>query len=220
MSNNNNKINLSTINSLALAQCINFIDTLDDLAIEAKSYTSERKNLLKKIEAIKEKTDCTAEEIKEAEKKVVALQVSHKDINEKLNDSFSPIYNTVLISGLYAGYVEYLNNPSSNSFHDVVCDFLNELEIKTPDKGLDFVVTKLTRSLGARCGGIKAVLTNRKFTQVMSEKQFKKLFMSTFIDLLIEKNVLDIEKTALNIARKEAKKAEAEKTEEKEEEIA
>ena len=187
LTNKNAKINLATIEQNALTLIKTFTALMQELALENKDFTDKKKVLNEKYEvALKENN---VDKIKESDKAIKAETVRHQDETKRINTSLKSVYN-LIPETMYKAYCTHLASPSSNDFTVAVRNFLQSINIDTPDKGTNFVVTKLVRSMGAKTTSCPTILEHKKYTQAMSVRQFNKLFIASFTDMLVEKKVI------------------------------
>lgn len=110
-----------------------------------------------------------------------------KPINEEINSAY-----TFVTDGLYDGYVLKVEKQKRGDFLKYMNRFLEDIGIpETSQSALCKLSEQISDRLGVTVSSSKQILENKTFSCSLKRKQFNKLFMSVFCDILIMNGVLE-----------------------------
>lgn len=111
--------------------------------------------------------------------------MKHDNIVKPLKEAMKNSY-TLIPEGLYEAYTLKFEGKNTE-FVNSVNTFLVGIGIECPKQGVvRKTADRIALMMGARLATSKQVLENNAFTSVMKKNQFNKLFMSAFIDVLVQ----------------------------------
>ena len=117
-----------------------------------------------------------------------AMRIEDDKHAKILNPIKSVMQNSYALipEGLYEAYTLKFEGKNAD-FVSAVNTFLVGVGIECPKQGVvRKTADRIALMMGARLATSKQVLKNNTFTSVMKKSQFNKLFMSAFIDVLIQ----------------------------------
>ena len=192
------RIDFSAINPKAKAQLEAFAAARIEIAKEDIRHKGIMKHLNNQLEAIKENRDLNLrngmklEEVLvqfptiEVEKAINKENILHKEIMKPLNEELTSTYAFVP-KNLYYGYKLKIESGKRGEFLLAVKTFLVNIGVKDEDisqSALCKLSERISDWLGVTVSKSKILLEHGNFSSVVGDKQFYRLFMSVFCDML------------------------------------
>lgn len=166
-----------------------------------KPLKDKKEQILAKRKAELSKGEKTRDEIismfpiEEIEASINAENVKHADINKPLNEKIEDALD-LIPDATYDSYIKKIDNGKRGDFINNISLFLDEIGMnqkeQNPAQVRNFAET-LSDKLGSRISNSRTLIEKKKFSSSMSKKQFGKLFLSIFCDILISENAMTIE---------------------------
>lgn len=127
----------------------------------------------------------------EVENAIRAEKNLHKKNMKPINDEINSTYSFVT-DGLYDGYVLKVEKQKRGDFLKYVNKFLKDMGIsEISQSALCKLTEQISDRLGVTVSSSKQILEDKTFSCSLKRKQFNKLFMSIFCDILIMNGVLE-----------------------------
>lgn len=199
-------VDFKNMNEVALAQLKAFANSRLDIAKEDIRYKETMKPLKAKLESIRaDRENDLAQGINrdeviskhstlDTENAIRAEEKKHADIVEPLNKALKDTY-AFIPENMYDAYVKKVNECKRGAYLDCVQTFLVNLGIEsTSQSAICRLSEQIADRLGARVSTSKKLVEDGQFSSEMKKGQFSKLFMSVICDILVQKNVLTVEK--------------------------
>lgn len=196
-------IDFTQINEKALSQLKNFSAARIAIAKEDQRHKEVISPLKKQLEALHEnrENDINAGISRdEVIMKYSTIEVDnairkennlHKEIMEPLNDELNSTYGFVP-DCLYDGYVRKIELGKRGDYIKYVNDFLENLGIKeVSQSALCKLAEQISDFLGVTVSTSKKLLKDGVFCCVLKRRQFNKLFMSVFCDILVVNGAME-----------------------------
>lgn len=128
----------------------------------------------------------------EVDKAIRAENILHKEIMQPLNFELSSTYGFIP-DGLYDGYVLKIENQRRGEYLKYIQCFLEDMGIiEISQSALCKLAEQISDRIGVTVSKSKTLLKDRIFSCVLNRKQFNKLFMSVFCDILVLNEVMVI----------------------------
>lgn len=197
-------IDFTQINKTVLAQLNKFSAARISIAKEDQRHKLIIDPLKKQLEAIHEskENDINAglplDDVLskfptiEVDNAIRAENILHKEIMQPLNLELNSTYGFIP-DGLYEGYVLKIENQRRGEYLIFIQRFLEDMGITEISQ---FALCKLAEQISDRIGVTvsksKTLLEDKVFSCVLNKKQFNKLFMSVFCDILVINEVMTI----------------------------
>lgn len=198
------KINFNTMNTTTLSTLSAFCEARIALAkaeIEHKKIIAPLQSELAEIKEKRTKalaegrpTDEVIREFStlEVDKKITAEENRYDEVKKPLNKAVKDTYKFVP-ENAFESYEKKFNEGKRGEFLDMIAEFVENLGIIEKSEGaIRKFAEELSDRLGVRVATSKNLLKNGTFTNTMNKGAFNKLFMSAFIDLLVNKGVLSV----------------------------
>nr|DAO66589.1 MAG TPA: hypothetical protein [Caudoviricetes sp.] len=160
-----------------------------------------------KTEADRKADESLQAKISQVELELMALEKAYK---EEVKPYQQRIKNTLSIvdSELYTGYIEKITTLKRGKFLEAIRKFADVLEIEKPKQAQVLgTASAISELIGAKLAANKKIVDG-KYIDVLSENQFKKLFMSAFCELYIKIDVEKVTEEAEEIVQRAIKIAE------------
>lgn len=193
-------IDFAQMNKAALKQLENFSAARIAIAKEDQRHKSIIVPLKKKLEAIHESRDANInagfpldDVIREfptieIENAIRVENILHKENMKPLNLELTSTYGFIE-DGLYNGYVLKIENQRRGEYLKYIQRFLEDIGIVEVSQS---ALCKLAEQISDRItvNKSKTLLEDKVFSCVLNRKQFNKLFMSVFCDILVMNGVM------------------------------
>lgn len=196
-------IDFTQINEKALAQLKNFSATRIAIAKEDQRHKEVLGPLKKQLEAIQESRDenlrhnfsrdevLTKFSTVEVENAIRKENDLHKEIMRPLNDELKSTYG-FMEDGLYDGYVLKIEKQKRGEYLKYINRFLEDMGIvEVSQSALCKLAEQISDRIGVTVSKSATVLKDKVFSCVLNKKQFNKLFMSVFCDILVINGVME-----------------------------
>lgn len=197
-------IDFTQIDKKALTQLEKFSVARIAIAKEEQRHKSIINLLKKKLEAIHEsrendiKAGIPLDDILvkfptiEVDKAIRAENILHKEIMKPLNFELKSTYGFIP-DGLYDGYVIKIENQRRGEYLKYIQRFLEDMGIiEISQSALCKLAEQISDRIGVTVSKTKTLLEDGVFSCVLNRKQFNKLFMSVFCDILVLNEVMTI----------------------------
>lgn len=197
------KIDFSQINETALAQLKSFSSAMIAKAHEDERHKAERKALNARLEAIKENREenlshgMLRDEVLikfstlEVDNALRAEDELHKKLMEPINLELNSAYSFIP-KGLYDGYVRKIELQKRGDYIKYINGFLENLGvIEVSQSALCKLAEQIADYIGVTVCASRKILIDKVFSCVLQRKQFNRLFMSVFCDILIANGVME-----------------------------
>lgn len=197
-------IDFTQMDKKALAQLEKFSVSRIAIAKEDQRHKSIMNPLKKQLEAIHEsrENDINAglplDDILikfptiEVDKAIRAENILHKEIMQPLNIEVNSTYGFIP-DGLYDGYVLKIEKQKRGEYLKFIQCFLEDMGIiEISQSALCKLAEQISDRIGVTVSKSKTLLEDGVFSCVLNRKQFNKLFMSVFCDILVLNEVMAI----------------------------
>lgn len=195
-------IDFTQMNQSALAQLEKFSATRIAIAKEDQRHKSIMDPLKKQLEAIHESREndinaglplndvLTKFPTIEVDKAIRAENILHKEIMKPLNFELNSTYGFIP-DGLYEGYVLKIEKQRRGEYLKYIQCFLEDMGIiEVSQSSLCKLAEQISDHIGVTISKSKALLEDKVFSCALNRKQFNKLFMSVFCDILVLNGVM------------------------------
>jgi len=190
-------IDFTQIDKKAVVQLEKFSETRIAIAKEEQRHKSIMVPLKKKLESIYEsrendiKAGMPIDEVLtkfptiEVDKAIRAENILHKEIMQPLNFELNSTYSFIP-DGLYTGYVTKIEKQRRGEYLKYIQRFLEDMGIiEISQSALCKLAEQISDRIGVTVSKTKNLLEDGVFSCVLNRKQFNKLFMSVFCDILV-----------------------------------
>lgn len=197
-------INFELIDSKSLAYLNAFVDARIAIAKEDMRHMAEMKPLKAKLEAIHEnreidlKNGMNLDDVirkhssVEVDKAIRAENNLHKETLKPLNEDLKSTY-AFMPDGMYDSYVRKIELGKCGDFIECIRGFLENIGIEeVGQSALCKLSEQIADRLGVSVSNSKQLLEDGVFSCVLNRKQFNKLFMSVFCDILVLNEIMEI----------------------------
>lgn len=197
------KIDFSQINETALAQLKSFSSAMIAKAHEDERHRAERKALNARLEAIHEnreiniKAGMSRDEVLikfstlEIDNALRAEDELHKKLMEPINLELNSAYSFIP-EKLYEGYKRKIKLQKRGEYVDQIKIFLGNLGVlEISQSALCKLAEQIADYIGVTVSTSRKILADKVFSCVLQRKQFNKLFMSVFCDILVINGVME-----------------------------
>lgn len=197
------KIDFSQIDSKALAQLKSFSSAMIAKAHEDERHRAERKALNARLEAIKENREenlshkMPRDEVLikfstlEVDNALRAEDELHKKLMEPLNLELNSAYSFIP-EKLYEGYKRKIELQKRGEYIDQIKIFLGNLGVlEISQSALCKLAEQIADYIGVTVSTSRKILADKVFSCVLQRKQFNRLFMSVFCDILIANGAME-----------------------------
>lgn len=197
-------INFEEINSKSLAFLNAFVTARIAIAKEDMRHLAEMKLLKAKLEAIYEnrendlKNGMALDDVIrkhssiEVDKAIRAENNLHKETLKPLNYDLKSTY-AFIPNGIYDSYVKKIELGKRGDFIECIKGFLENIGIKeVSQSALCKLSEQFADRLGVSISNSKQLLEEGIFSFTMKDRQFNKLFMSIFCDILVQNGIIAV----------------------------
>lgn len=195
-------INFESIDSKSLAYLNAFVAARIAIAKEDMRHMAEMKPLKAKLEAIHEnreidlKNGMNLDDVirkhssVEVDKAIRAENNLHKETLKPLNEDLKSTY-TFMPDGMYDSYVRKIELGKRGDFIECIREFLENIGIEeVSQSALCKLSEQIADRLGVSVSNSKQLLEEGVFSSTMRDRQFNKLFMSIFCDILVQNRII------------------------------
>jgi len=197
-------INFESIDSKSLAYLNAFVAARIAIAKEDIRHKTESKRLKEKLEEIHKnrETDLSHEMALEdvirkhptidTENAIRKEDNFHKEVLKPLKEDLESTY-AFIPDEMYDSYKHKIELGRRGNFIKCIKGFFENIGIKeVSQSALCKLSEQIADRLGVSVSNSKQLLEERVFSSTMRDKQFNKLFMSIFCDILVENKVIAI----------------------------
>lgn len=195
-------INFESLDSKSLAYLNAFVAARIAIAKEDMRHMAEMKPLKAKLEAIHEnreidlKNGMNLDDVirkhssVEIDKAIRAENNLHKETLKPLNEDLKSTY-VFMPDGIYDSYVCKIELGKRGDFIECIRGFLENIGIEeVGQSALCKLSEQIADRLGVSVSNSKQLLEEGVFSSTMRDRQFSKLFMSIFCDILIQNRII------------------------------
>lgn len=195
-------IDFESIDSKSLAFLNAFVAVRIAIAKEDMRHKAEMKSLKAKLEAIQENREIDLSNgmsLDDVIRKHSTLEVDraikiennlHKETLKPLNEDLNNTYDFIP-KGLYDSYVRKTELGKRGDFIECIREFLENIGIEeVSQSALCKLAEQIADRLGVSVSNSKQLLEEGVFASTMRDRQFNKLFMSIFCDILVLNRVI------------------------------
>lgn len=195
-------VNFESIDSKSLAYLNAFIAARIAIAKEDVRHLAEMKPLKAKLEAIYEnreidlKNGMNLDDVirkhssVEVDKAIRAENNLHKETLKPLNEDLKSTY-VFMPDGMYDSYIRKIELGKRGDFIECIRAFLENIGIEeVSQSALCKLSEQIADRLGVSVSNSKQLLEEGIFSSTMRDRQFNKLFMSIFCDILVLNRVV------------------------------
>lgn len=196
-------IDFTQMNETALSQLENFALARIAIAKEDMRHKSVISPLKKQLEALQENrendinagipVDKVLQKYStiEVDKAMRAENLLHKELMQPLNEELNSTYE-FMEDGLYDAYVLKIENQKRGEYLRYIQRFLEGMGImEVSQSALCKLAENISDRIGVTVSKSKTLLKDGVFTCTLNKKQFNKLFMSMFCDILVINGVME-----------------------------
>jgi len=195
-------INFESIDGKSLAYLNAFVAARIAIAKEDMRHMAEMKPLKAKLEAIHEnreidlKNGMNLDDVirkhssVEVDKAIRAENNLHKETLKPLNEDLKSTY-AFMSDGMYDSYVRKIELGKRGDFIKCIRTFLENIGIEeVSQSALCKLSEQIADRLGVSVSNSKQLLEEGVFSSTMRDRQFNKLFMSIFCDILVLNRII------------------------------
>lgn len=197
------QIDFTQINEKALEHLQNFAAARIAIAKEDQRHKAEMKSLNAQLDAIHENREqnisagLPRDEVLikfstlEIDNAIRKEEDKHKSIMKPLNEELKSTY-TFIPEDLYEGYKRKIELQKCGEYLNCINSFLQNLGItETYQSALCKLAEQISDYLGVTVSTSKKLLEDKVFSCALKKKQFNRIFMSVFCDVLNENGVIE-----------------------------
>lgn len=197
-------INFKSINSKSFTYLNAFVAARIAIAREDMRHMAEMKPLKAKLEAIHEtreidlKNGIALDDVirkhssVEVDKAIRAENNLHKETLKPLNEDLKSTY-AFIPEGMYSSYVHKVELGKHGNFIECIKGFLENIGIEEVSQlALCKLSEQIADRLGVSVSNSKQLLEEGVFSSTMRDRQFSKLFMSIFCDILVQNKIIEV----------------------------
>jgi len=195
-------INFVSIDSKSLAYLNAFVAARIAIAKEDMRHMAKMKPLKAKLEAIYENREIDLQNgmnpddvIRkhssiEVDKAIRAENDLHKETLKPLNEDLKSTY-AFMPEGMYDSYIRKVELGKRGDFIECIKGFLGNIGIEEiSQSALCKLSEQIADRLGVSASNSKQLLEEGVFSSAMRDRQFNKLFMSIFCDILVQNRII------------------------------
>ena len=195
-------INFESIDSKSLAYLNAFVAARIAIAKEDMRHMAKMKPLKAKLDAIHENREIDLKngmDLDDVIRKHSSIEVDkairaennlHKETLKPLNEDLKSTY-AFMPEGLYNSYVHKIELGKRGDFIECIRAFLENIGIEeVSQSALCKLSEQIADRLGVSVSNSKQLLEEGVFSSTMRDRQFNKLFMSIFCDILVLNKVI------------------------------
>lgn len=201
---NKKKINFENINEKAMSQLEKFVAARVAIAKEDARYKKEVEPLYKRLESALDNREKDLAQglnrddvirkypIAEIENDIRKASAEHKENLKPLNSDLRSTYDFIP-EGMHDSYVQKIESGKRGEFLTYTEKFLENLGIKEiTQSALRNLAEMICDRLGVSVSSNKMLLEEGKLSSTLTAKQFNKLYMSVFCDILVQNDIIDL----------------------------
>lgn len=197
-------INFEAIDGKSLAYLNAFVTARIAIAKEDIRHMAEMKPLKAKLETIYENREIDLKNgmnLDDVIRKHSSIEVDkairvennlHKETLKPLNDDLKSTY-AFIPDGIYDSYVRKIELGKRGDFIECIKGFLENIGIEeVSQSALCKLSEQFANRLGVSVSNSKQLLEEGIFSSTMKDRQFNKLFMSIFCDILVQNGIIAV----------------------------